>query len=136
MSCGSLEPPPVKMVALMVHEADTLRLVSQVHNPAVEPVVMDVVPQLVVGGPYWRQTLSQSSSAGGAGGLRGCVPDEASPSSWKTPVSWTANAGAENTTISSAAEKTTPSQETAFRLLPVATWPSSRAFSSPNRKCN
>src|SRR6266852_4073315 len=53
ISCGSLEPPPVKMVALMVHDCDAVRLVSQVHKPAVEPLVLDDVPQMPGLAPYW-----------------------------------------------------------------------------------
>src|SRR6266705_6565798 len=53
ISCGSLEPPPVKMVALMVHDCDAFRLVSQVHNPAVELVVLEDVPQMRGLAPYW-----------------------------------------------------------------------------------
>src|SRR6266568_1480281 len=93
MSCGSLEPPPVKMVALTLLQPRPLDPTRQspVHDTAVAPVVTSVVPQPLVPPPVtWLQTLSQSSTAAGTGGLPGCVAEEASPSSWKRPVSWTA----------------------------------------------
>src|SRR6478672_7506920 len=107
MSFGSFEPPPVKAVCS--------RLDSAVQVTAVAPLVCSVVPHLVPG-PFgsttsW-QTLSQSSLAFGP---IGWVALEASPSSWKMPVSWTASA----LETKNASRATPARRRTARRRLPV-----------------
>src|SRR5262249_5864051 len=78
MSCGSFEPPPVKMDAL---ELGSATQVTAVAPP--EALVLDPVEQSVPN--TWWYTLAQSSPAGG--------PLTALPSSSNAPVSWTAATG-------------------------------------------
>src|SRR5689334_11526473 len=114
------------MVAFDVQLVVAFRLLSHVHRPAVEPVVFCVVEQNVFGltaPEYWWHTLSQSSVACGYGGA-GCVVDEASPSSWNAPVSWTAYVGADKMIVSSIAPTVTPDHLAAFPFLLEARPPS------------
>src|SRR5262245_23908830 len=107
MSCGSLEPPPVKMLALGFGSAT--------QSTAVAPpkaVVLFVVEQSPL--TSWGQTLAQSSPGAG--------PLTALPSSSNAPVSWTASAGATPSAMTAARELATASPRVSHRRplrLPV-----------------
>src|SRR5690348_14556605 len=90
MSIGSFDPPPVKIVALMLPQLTPVWPAGQSadHAISVAPVVLLVVPQRADPVFSW-QTRSQSS-AGPTGAA--AFAETALPSSSNRPVLWTARA--------------------------------------------
>src|SRR2546426_2915942 len=120
MSIGSLDPPPVKMLAF--------ELGSAVQDTAVAPLVTAVVPQparppLVTS----LQTLSQSSTAVGVPAV--FVLDCASPSSWKMPASWTACAAYGTSNVRTIAAMSGSTRKRRTCRIPVA--PLARVIGAP-----